>query len=226
MPNKKVKDIPLEKRLSSKHTVTARIWQDDRDRAKEIKKDKGFTSIANVLRHFLRLGEVRLPTFEGVMKTKEKEEMARRVPILLTGLSYSGKSDWIRRILLPMLASLMIPVFLIDITGKDYPRLEPLGDFGKIYSIDFENSVGHIRFIPMKGFQTHQIESLFNFLLTKSGSLSRWVIIVEDAHGFKDVASLRHFLYSSRHYVRKMIVVTPDEDAFRGLETFKVIKES
>jgi len=52
--------------------------------------------------------------------------------------------------------------------------------------------------------------------------MSRWIIIVEEAHSYKNVSAFTKFLYGSRHIVRKMVAVTPQTDAFQGLVTLTI----
>jgi hypothetical protein len=64
-----------------------------------------------------------------------------------------------------------------------------------------------------------EVESIFSHLDMKRNEMGKWIIIVEEAHTFKNVSAFAKFLYGSRHVVRKMIAVTPQTDAFQGLET-------
>lgn len=68
-----------------------------------------------------------------------------------------------------------------------------------------------------------EVEGIFTHLDMKRNDMSRWVIIVEEAHTFQNVPSFTKFLYGSRHIVRKMIAVTPKTDAFPGLETLTIL---
>jgi len=69
-----------------------------------------------------------------------------------------------------------------------------------------------------------EVSSLFANLEMKREQLSRWIIIVEEAQSFKNIASFVRFLYGSRHITKKMVVVTPQTDAFQGLMTLTIIR--
>jgi len=56
----------------------------------------------------------------------------------------------------------------------------------------------------------------------KRNEMAKWIIIVEEAHSYKNVSAFTKFLYGSRHIVRKMVAVTPQTDAFQGLVTLTI----
>ena len=56
----------------------------------------------------------------------------------------------------------------------------------------------------------------------KRNEMSKWIVIVEEAHAFKNIMAFTKFLYGSRHIVRKVLAVTPQVDAFHGLMTLTV----
>jgi hypothetical protein len=60
----------------------------------------------------------------------------------------------------------------------------------------------------------------------KRNEMAKWIIIIEEAHTFKNVPAFMKFLYGSRHVVRKMIAVTSQTDAFQGLETLMAFHQS
>ena len=88
----------------------------------------------------------------------------------------------------------------------------------KLFSARFTE---HIRFVPntQPRMAETEVESIFSHLDMKRNEMAHWIIIVEEAHTFKNVPAFAKFLYGSRHVVRKMIAVTPQTDAFQGLET-------
>jgi len=70
------------------------------------------------------------------------------------------------------------------------------------------------------------MQNIFTHLDLKRNSLSKWIIIVEEAHTYKNLSTFIKFLYGSRHIVRKMVVVTPQTDAFQGLMTLTILSDS
>jgi hypothetical protein len=90
--------------------------------------------------------------------------------------------------------------------------------------LSFKDFKKHIRFIPSTLPKTAEfdVDMVFSHLEMKRKELSKWVIIVEEAHAYAHIPAFRGFLFGGRHYVRKMIAVTPQTDAFKGLETFTI----
>jgi hypothetical protein len=114
-------------------------------------------------------------------------------------------------------------MLLVD-SWDEYKELRNIGY--DVYGLDFETFTDHIRFVPntqTKVAET-EVESIFAHLDMKRNGLSKWTIIVEEAHTFKNVPSFAKFLYGSRHTVRKMVAVTPQTDAFQGLVTLAVYR--
>jgi hypothetical protein len=145
--------------------------------------------------------------------------MDGNVPIVLTGKPLSGKTLFIKQKLLPSLVG--NPVLLIDSWGE-YTDLKNIQY--DIYGLNFSNFTDHIRFVPntQSRVAETEVESIFAHLDMKRNELSKWTIIAEEAHTFKNVSSFVKFLYGSRHIVKKMVAVTPQTDAFLGLVTLAV----
>lgn len=178
-----------------------------------IKTGAGFVSLAWVIHNLLERQPENIATVEAVMNGN--------VPVVLTGKPMSGKTFFIKQKLLPSLAG--NPVLLFD-SWSEYKDLRSVGY--DIYGLDFENCTDHIRFVPntqSKVAET-EVDSIFAHLDMKRNELSKWTIIAEEAHTFKNVSSFVKFLYGSRHIVRKMVAVTPQTDAFQGLAILTILR--
>lgn len=187
--------------------------KDDLVKLMSIKKGTGFKSLAWVIHNLLEQQPKNIATVEAVMNGS--------VPVILTGKPLSGKTSFIKQKLLPSLVD--GPVLVVDSWGE-YKELRNIGY--DIYGLDFDNFSEHIRFVPntqSKVAET-EIESIFAHLDMKRNAMSKWTIIVEEAHTFRNVSSFVKFLYGSRHIVRKMMAVTPQIDAFQGLVTFSICR--
>jgi hypothetical protein len=194
-------------------TKPVRAFTDDIVKLNAIRQNFGFRNNAWVVHSLLAEKARNLASVEGIMNST--------VPAVLTGLPLSGKSLFVKEKLLPSLVG--TPVLVLDPLGE-YDDLKNIGY--DIFSLDFEAFNGHIRFVPnpYSKMAESEIENVFSHLDMKAKSLSRWVIVAEEAQSFRNISSFVKFLYSSRHHVRKMIAVTPMVDAFQGLLTFTVIR--
>jgi hypothetical protein len=98
----------------------------------------------------------------------------------------------------------------------------------ELFGLNFKDFNEHLRFVPntqSKVAET-EIESIFAHLDMKRDDMSKWIIIVEEAHTCKNIPAFTKFLYGSRHIVRKMIAVTPQTDAFQGLTTLTILRST
>jgi hypothetical protein len=189
-----------------------RIFKDDLAKLNRIREESGFKSNAFVIHSLLENQAKKLATFEAVMESN--------VPIVLTGKPLSGKSTFIKTKVLPSL--LGTPVLVIDVQNE-YTNLKVVGF--DIFSLNFDSFSEHLRFVPNKQSMVAESEigSLFANLEMKKEQLSKLVIIAEEGQSFKNIPSFVRFLYGSRHIIRKMVVITPQIDAFQGLLTLTVI---
>ena len=187
--------------------------KDDLAKLMSIKKGTGFKSLAWVIHNLLEQQPKNIAAVEAVMNGN--------VPVVLTGKPLSGKTSFIKQKLLPSLVG--APLLVVDSWGE-YKELRSIGY--DIYGLDFDNFSDHIRFVPNSQSKVAEteVESIFAHLDMKRNSMSKWTIIVEEAHTFKNVASFLKFLYGSRHLVRKMVAITPQTDAFEGLVTLAVFR--
>jgi len=203
----------LEEQQKLGSTTHVRVFTIDKQRLMTIRESMGFRSIAWVIRKLLEEQAKNLATVEAVMKG--------RVPIVLTGKPLSGKSHFIKHKLLPLLKG--SPVLVID-SWDEYGELRNIGY--DIYGVDFKDFSEHIRFVPntQSRVAETEVENVFAHLDMKRNEMSKWIIIVEEAHAYKNVPAFTKFLYGSRHIVRKMIAVTPQTDAFQGLVTLTVYR--
>jgi len=204
----------LKERIMVRDTVCQRLWKDDVKKLQKMRDELGFGNIANCVRLLLKDKRRQPVTVEKIMN--------ETVPVVITGHPLSGKTTFVKKKLLPKLNP--HPVMVIDIWGE-YKELKDCKS--DIYSLDFKTYKGKLRFVPQKLslVAEKEIEFLFNHLDMKRDQLSDWVLIVEEAHSFKDIPAFSKFLYGSRRIVRKLVCVTPKTDAFPGLVTFTVSRK-
>jgi len=201
----------LEKQQKPGSTTHVRVFSTDHQRLMTIRETMGFRSLAWVIHRLLEEQAKNLATVEAVMKG--------RVPIVLTGKPLSGKSHFIKHKLLPSLKG--NPVLVID-SWDEYEELRNIGY--DIYGLNFKDFNEHIRFVPntQSRVAETEVENVFAHLDMKRNEMSKWIIIVEEAHAYKNVPTFTKFLYGSRHIVRKTVAVTPQINAFQGLMTLTV----
>jgi hypothetical protein len=208
------KESSEEVRKQSRSTHI-RVWKDDHNKLMMIRAGTGFKNLAWVVHMLLEEQAKNLATFDSVM--------AGNVPVVLTGKPLSGKTYFIKQTLLPLLKG--SPVLLID-AWNEYTELRNIGY--EIYGLNFREFNEHVRFVPntQSRIAETEVESIFAHLDMKRDDMSRFVIIVEEAHTFKNVSSFLKFLYGSRHVVRKMVAVTPQTDCFQGLITLAIYHQN
>ena len=187
------------------------MWKEDHQKLKRIKTGVGFKNFAWVVHRLLGEQAQNSASVEAVMDG--------RVPVVLTGLPLCGKTTFTKRKLLPSLEG--YPVLVVD-TWNEYDELSDI-QYG-FYSLNFKDFNEHIRFVPNTQSKVGmiEVENLFAHLDMKREEMSDWIIIVEEAHSYKNVSTFTKFLYGSRHIVRKMVAITPQTDAFQGLVTLTV----
>jgi len=201
--------LELQKRTDQ--TTHVRVWKNDHGRLMIIKKSMGFKNLAWVVHGLLEEQAKNLASVEAVMNST--------VPIVVTGKPLSGKSFFVKRKLLPSLKN--SPVLVVD-SWNEYEGLRNVGY--DIYGLNFKDFSEHIRFVPNTQSQIAETEisAIFSHLDMKRNEMAKWIIIVEEAHSYKNVSAFTKFLYGSRHIVRKMVAVTPQTDAFQGLVTLTI----
>jgi hypothetical protein len=200
----------LERILLVTHT---RVLEEDLAKLNSIRDQCGFRGVAWVVHSLLEQQAANVATIEAIMN--------ERVPVVLTGKPLSGKSYFVKNKLLPSLSG--SPVLLID-SLSEYTDVKTIGF--DIFGINFGKCNEHLRFIPNSQSRVAEteVEALFSNLDMKRNNLADWSIIVEEAQAYANVASFTKFLYSSRHYLRKMVVVSPKTDAFLGLVTLTILR--
>lgn len=189
-----------------------RVWRDDHKKLMNIRSSRGFSSLAWVVNMLLEEKDEHTPNVEELLKST--------VPSILSGRPLAGKSFFVKQKLLPALAG--SPVLVID-KWDEYKDLREIG-LGGIYGLDVKDFKEHIRFVPNRQSKIGEleVENLFAYLDIKGNDMANWIIIVEEANAYKNCPAFTSFLYGSRHVVRKMIAVTPQLDAFQGLEILTV----
>jgi len=203
--------LELQKKIDQ--TTHVRVWKSDHGRLMIIKKSMGFKNLAWVVHRLLEEQAKNLASVEAVMKST--------VPTVVTGKPLSGKSFFVKRKLLPSLKN--SPVLVVD-SWNEYEGLRNVGY--DIYGLNFKDFSEHIRFVPNTQSQIAETEisAIFSHLDMKRNEMAKWIIIVEEAHSYKNVSAFTKFLYGSRHIVRKMVAVTPQTDAFQGLVTLTICR--
>jgi len=201
----------LEQHKKRGQTTHIRVWKNDHEKLTSIRKNMGFRSLAWFVHKLLEEQAKNLASVEAVMK--------KRVPVVLTGAPLCGKTFFVKCKLLPSLES--NPVLVID-SWDEYTQLRNIGY--DIYGLNFKDFNEQVRFIPntQSRVAETEVENIFAHLDMKRKEMSRWIIIVEEAHSYKNVSAFTKFLYGSRHIVRKMVAVTPQIDAFQGLVTLTI----
>jgi len=192
-------------------TTHVRVWKNDRQRLMSIKAGMGFKNVAWVVHKLLEEQAKNLASVDAVM--------AGNVPVVLTGKPLSGKTFFIKQKLLPSLRG--NPVLVID-SWDEYGQLRNIAY--DVYGLNFKDFNEQIRFVlnTQSRVAETEVENIFAHLDMKRNELAKWIVIVEEAHAFKNIAAFTKFLYGSRHIVRKMVAVTPQTDAFQGLVTLTI----
>ena len=201
----------MEHENKSDETRHIRVWKEDHQKLQKIKASVGFRNFAWVVHRLLEEQAKNLASVEAVMK--------ETVPIALIGKPLSGKTFFVKKRLLPSIKS--NPVLVIE-SWNEYEELRNIGY--DIYGLNFKDFNEQIRFIPNTQSQIAETEisAIFSHLDMKRNEMGKWIIIVEEAHSYKNVSAFTKFLYGSRHVVRKMVAITPQTDAFQGLVTLTV----
>jgi len=200
--------LEMSRKLDTTHV---RVLKGDHRKLLFIRERVGFRNIAWVVHSLLEERTPHLATVEAVMEGN--------VPIILTGLPLSGKSFFVKNKLLPSLKD--NPVLVID-SWDEYKDLRNIGY--ELYSLNFKDFNEHIRFVPntQSRVATTEVGNIFSHLDMRRSEISKWTLIVEEAHSYKNLSTFTKFLYGSRHLVRKMIAVTPS-NTFEGLVTLTVL---
>jgi len=181
---------------------------------KEQKKIMRMQAMEDVVKLALKtfLGEYDIAT--------RKNMMSGTVPIVLTGQPEAGKTFFVRHQIIPRITN-PHSVLVID-TANEYNELPKVG-----FEINLTVPNQKMRFVPSEipTASEGEIASLFIVLNFKRMMLSNWVIVIEEAHRYKDIKEAMGFVYESRKFCRKVIVVTPDAKVFKGLKTLVVHRE-
>jgi len=203
----------LEVDKETEGTTHVRVLKSDHQRLTSIRESIGFKNIACVVHRLLEEQAKSLASLEAVMDGT--------VPVVLTGKPLSGKTFFVKQKLLPSLVD--CPVLVID-SWDEYKELKNIGyDF---FGLNFRVFNDHVRFVPnaqSKVAET-EVENIFSHLDMKRSELQNWIIIVEEAHAYRNIVAFIKFLYGSRHIVRKMMAITPQTDAFQGLVTLTILR--
>jgi energy-coupling factor transporter ATP-binding protein EcfA2 len=180
-----------------------------RDKLRDLKKEVGFRSYDALLNYSaialrdLHRDSIEYATFDDVFVKLETK------PVIITGLSGSGKSTAARDLITRLPAE--INLLVIDSSGSDYPDLKQL-DFGAVFALHWGKRQGErLRYCPdpnrdIAKLLVNQIVGRL-FTVMPSGDLKDWVFIVDEASRYRD-GPLKDFVIESRKWVRKTIVIT------------------
>jgi energy-coupling factor transporter ATP-binding protein EcfA2 len=189
--------------------TTIYMTRETRDKLKVLKKELGFRSYDALINHSaIALQEIHRDVMEPATFNEIFLNLDTR-PVILTGLSGSGKSTTARNLLAQLPPELN--VFVIDSSGTDYPELRSL-DFGQVFAHNWGRGKGErLRYRPdpnrdVAKLLVNQVVGRL-FTVMPSGELKDWVVIVDEANRYRDT-SLKDFVIESRKWVRKTIVIT------------------
>jgi hypothetical protein len=190
------------------------IIKETRNKLRELKKELGFRSYDALLNHVSleieTIGIIPFADYDLVFTRLESR------PAIITGMSGSGKSSTVKELLSHWSGN----VLAIDVTGVDYPELEPV-DLGKFFGVKWGRPEQRIRFIPNSNLEISKAEAALVFshlnFIKNSGDLKDWVIVVDEAHRIATDPNLRALLIEARKFLRKMLIVTTDWRVYEGI---------
>lgn len=181
------------------------IWTPDApyQRLTEIKKREGWPSFGALLNALaLEHSEKEAPRADvGTMLSDSR-------PFIITGPSGSGKTTLAKSIL----AKWGGPALVFDVSGE-YAELPAVKD---ARDVPFAAG-GRVRILadPDESYSAIQGSYLFRDLARARGpELSKWLVIIEEAHRFKGDGNLRNLVLESRKFLGKLLVLSADSSAW------------
>ncbi len=202
----------LEEPEPKPETTTIRVTKDTRVRLQALKRELGFRNLSALFSYVvLEL------TREGLIPPAEYalvfEKLGTR-PAIITGESGAGKTTTVRA----LLSQFSGPVFILDVSDE-YPDFKKV-DLGEVFSMKWDRPQ-RVRFLPNPNVEASKGEAsaIFGHLnyLKNAGALKDWIIVIEEGHRFSQDANLRALLIEGRKFCRKVLLVTTDYEAFRGI---------
>jgi len=139
--------------------------------------------------------------------------MQNTVPIILTGIPGSGKTTFLRA----LIVRLEGPAFVFDVHDEYYDLAKI--NLGEFFALDFREERRRLRLVPSSNVDVSKTEadSIFRHLIMFQKQLSDWLIIVEEGHRFIDSPFLKSLLAEARKHMRKMILVGHQVGPYKGL---------
>lgn len=191
--------------------TTYRVSRFNLARMRTLKERLGFSSYDSLISFMI--GVVNR---EGVIPPASSRLVMRdSAPVIVTGEPGSGKTFFVRSLIE---AHPLTPVFTIDV-HREYQGLKRV-DLGGFFSLDWGED-GRYRFTPHSNVEVSraEVDSVLRHLnmVKQTGILRNWMIVVEEAHRFHDLPSLRSFIVEARKFTRKLLVVCTDWKLFEGL---------
>ena len=197
-------------------THHVRIRVEDFEELAQRRDAIGYKNIHSVIHALIKQSD-KPPTIEEVMK--------ETTPVVIVGLPNHGKTHFIRNKLIPALSNKhdRVSVLVID-RGNEYDSLENVGK--SVHAIDWKKPNQRLRIVPSDDPEVAktEVDLTIRNLVTHAyaGNMKNWILIIEECQLYQDLGSLRDFVYRSRRFLRKLILVTPKLDAFPGLQTFRI----
>ncbi|MDG6968581.1 MAG: hypothetical protein JRN50_03885 [Nitrososphaerota archaeon] len=141
----------------------------------------------------------------GVEKAALPLVMADSRPFVVTGPSGCGKTTFAQQVLTAWSG----PALVLD-ASNEYPELPSIKD-----SRDLDlNTAGKFRIVGSPNVDYAQLEASYLFrdlqVRRSDSALSRWLIIVEEAHRFANDAGLKALLLEGRKSIGKLLVLSAD----------------
>jgi replication-associated recombination protein RarA len=193
--------------------VVVKVRSEIKDELKELKAAMHFKTIQELLHYLTMFAKEKnltaLATYENVMTKTETR------PVILTGSSGAGKTTTMKAVLKDIVD---YTVLIIDVSNE-YSDVEKVG-LGEFFSLKY-NKNKQVRFVPNGNVEISKAEAAaifahLNFLKT-GGELKNLVLVVEEAHRFRNDINLRSLVIEARKFIRKLVLVTTDWRDYEGI---------
>lgn len=207
---------PLWELYRDQPVKTVKVPLDIHTKLRELTKTMNLPSLGSVIAHETNLVSQKYGDPVDITTAMHGTE-----PIVITGKPLSGKTYFVKNKILNWIKKQKVMrynVYVVD-TAHEYSILKHVSD-----DFQFKGDMIRVRFRPDKEVRKAErdIEWIFERLNDKRKYLKKWIVIVEEAHRYQNIQSFLSFVYESRKFARKVILVTPQYSAFLGLNVFDV----